>query len=107
MTTKSKENLKWIVRYVVLAAIISYGLGAITNPTGKEFRLLSESEQEYVTEMISVYPEGIRAIVKGGSKPEFWQDVLFIFRNREKTNPTLLGNVILSIYGEIDENTSS
>lgn len=99
MNKENKNNLKWALRFLVLAAIISYGLGLTLDRTST-FELISQQTQDDIAEALVVYPEGIRCIVKNYDKKEYWSEVAYIFRIREKVEPTFIGGIIMPFIGE-------
>jgi len=107
MNKENLENLKWALRFLVLAAIISYGLGLTLNRNIGQFELLSTQQVKDVKEVMAVFPEGIRAVIKYGHKKEYWEDILYVTKIREKSNPTFVGGLIVSIFGESIDETSS
>jgi hypothetical protein len=93
MNKENKENLKWILRFVVLAAIISYGSSVYTHGTNNKFRLLSSQQSKDVKEMITVFPEAIRYTIKYRNNKEYWDN----FKLAEEINPSFVGGLILQL----------
>ena len=93
MNKESKNNLKWIMQYVLLAAIISYGSSMYTHGTNNKFTLLSPQQSKDVKDMITIFPDAIRYTIKFHDSKEYWE----CFRSTEETNPTFAGGIVLQL----------
>ena len=89
----NKNNLKWCVQLLVLLAIICYGAGlSLKRHDGTATpNILPES----LVDAFVAYPEGIGYMVINRHKVEYWEDVFRVFQEREKTEPTIIGTILL------------
>ena len=94
------KNLKWAMQYVLLAAIISYGLGCSINRGTGSYQIISDEQIDYVTDLMAAYPDGIRTIVNNYQEEWFWDTYIDTFRLREELEPTILGSLIFTFIGE-------
>ena len=89
----NKNNLKWFVQCVALLAIICYGAGLSLK---RQYSTTTPNVlPEALVDAFVAYPEGIGYMVINRHKVEYWEDVLRVFEEREKTEPTIIGTILL------------
>ncbi len=81
------------MQYVVLAAIICYGAGLSAKRHDGTCRL--NILPEGLTDAFVAYPEGIGYMIINGRNTEYWVEVIKVFQAREKTEPTIIGTILL------------
>ena len=99
MTNKSLKNLKSAVSYIAISAIICYALGLTVN-RDREFELFSKWQIHQATEAMTVWPEGIRSLIKYYENEEFWHNYAQTFRLREIKEPSFIGGIVLQFIGD-------
>ena len=85
------------MQYVVLLAIICYGAGLCVNRRTGNMTIPNLIPEE-VVDAFSAYPEGIGYMVVYGRDVEYWIDVIRVFQSREKTEPSIIGTIILTSF---------
>lgn len=87
------------MQYVVLLAIICYGAGLSVNRRTGDMAI-PNLVPEGIVDAFAAYPEGIGYMVVYGRDVEYWLDVLRVFEEREKTEPSIIGTIILEAQEE-------
>lgn len=96
----NKNNIKWILQYVVLAAIICYGSGLSIN-RDRSFQLITKEMQKETKELLTAYPEGIRYLIKYYDDDQYWQILQETVEGEQDTVSVLIMEHVIGImdYG--------
>ena len=99
MTNTSIKNLKWISKYIILAAVVSYGLSFTTNNHNSSF--LPELTSD-VCEAIHAYRDGMNQLVIHHDNSEYWEVYFSTLEINEGREPTLVGTMLLEMRGHFN-----
>lgn len=92
----NKNNLKWIVQYVLLVAIICCGLSILAPK--KELNQQAAMRVNYrLQETVTAFPEAFKLYMQHRNEEHYWDSLYDTFRQQEERNPTIIGSIILSM----------
>lgn len=99
----NKNNIKWILQYVVLAAIICYGSSFISTKSVVRTPQQWRRTRHETKEVLTAFPEALRLYIKYREDEVYWEALYDVFKVQEERNPTFAGGIIRGIILSLED----